>query len=59
LCDLTKLLRALVTSALAFAAALVGGLRYGAYCWNADTQELPARLDAARVPVRPRTVDFA
>ena len=56
--DLTELLRALVTSVLAFAAVLVGGLRYGAYRWNADTQELRARLYAARVPVRPRTVDF-
>ena len=31
---------------------------YGAYCWNAGKQELRARLDAARMPVRPQTVDF-
>jgi hypothetical protein len=31
---------------------------YGAYRWNLETQELRARLDAARVPVGPQTVDF-
>jgi hypothetical protein len=31
---------------------------YGAYSWNAGTQELSARLDAARLSVRPKTVDF-
>ena len=31
---------------------------YGAYRWNARTQELQARLGAARVPVYPRTVDL-
>ena len=30
---------------------------YGDYRWNARTQELQARLGAARVPVYPRTVD--
>ena len=39
-------------------AALAGARLYGAHRWNAGTQELRARLDAAGVPVRPRTVDF-
>ncbi len=37
-----------------FAAALVLGARR----WNAETQGLRARLDAARAPVRPSTVSF-
>ena len=36
----------------------VGARLYGARRWNAETRRLRARLDAARVPVRPRTVDF-
>ena len=35
-----------------------GGWLYGAYRWNAETRDLRARLDSARVPVRPQTVDF-
>lgn len=31
---------------------------YGAYRWNAGTQELRARLDAGRVPIQPQAVDF-
>ena len=54
----TKLLKALITIALALAAVLVGAWLYGAYRWSAGTHELRARLDAARVPVRPQTVDF-
>jgi hypothetical protein len=37
---------------------LVGAWLYGAYRWNNETQGLRARLNAARVPVRPQTVDF-
>jgi hypothetical protein len=37
---------------------LVGAWLYGAYRWNSETKDLRARLDAARVPVRPQTVDF-
>jgi hypothetical protein len=40
------------------AVLLVGAWLYGAYRWNYETQELRARLNAARVPVRPKTVDF-
>src|ERR687893_611817 len=54
----TKLLRAFITSVLALAVVLVGIWLYGAYRWNVGTKELRARLDAARVPVRPQTVDF-
>src|SRR5919199_1933891 len=54
----TKLLKALITIVLAVAAVLVSAWLYGAYRWNASTQELRARLDSARVPVRPQTVDF-
>ena len=43
---------------LGFAAVPVGDWFYGAYRWNAGTQELQERLGAARVPVRPRTVDL-
>ena len=40
------------------AVLLVGARLYGAYRWNASTQDLRARLDAARLSVRPQTVDF-
>ena len=44
---------------LALVAVLLGGtLLYGAYRWNNETQRLRARLNAARVPIRPQTVDF-
>jgi len=54
----TKLVKALITILLALAAVLVSAWLYGAYRWNTSTQELRARLDAARVPVRPQTADF-
>jgi hypothetical protein len=40
------------------AVLLLGAWLYGAYRWNTQTQELRARLDAARAPVRPQSVDF-
>jgi hypothetical protein len=40
------------------AVLLLGAWLYGAYRWNSETQELRARLDSARGPVRPQTVDF-
>jgi hypothetical protein len=40
------------------AVLLVGAWLYGAYRWNNERQELRARLNAARVPIRPQTVDF-
>ena len=41
-----------------FAVLLLGAWLYGAYHWSSETQELRARLDSARAPVRPQTVDF-
>jgi len=40
------------------AVLLLGAWLYGAYRWNTQTQQLRARLNAARAPVRPQTVDF-
>ena len=40
------------------AVLLMGAWLYGAYRWNSETQELRARLDAARAPLKPKTVDF-
>jgi hypothetical protein len=54
----TRNLRALGIVVLALVVVLVGARFYGAYRWTAGTQELRARLDAARAPVRPETVDF-
>jgi hypothetical protein len=54
----TKMLRVLVVILALVTALLVGARLYGAYRWNAGTQELRARLDSARLPVRPQTVDF-
>jgi hypothetical protein len=54
----TKMLRVLVVILALVTALLVGTRLYGAYRWNAGTQELRARLDSARLPVRPQTVDF-
>jgi uncharacterized protein DUF6544 len=54
----TKTLKTLAVSALVLVAVLIGAWLYGSYRWNAGTQGLRARLDAARVPVRPRTIDF-
>ena len=52
------MLRVLVVILALVTALLVGARLYGAYRWNAGTQELRARLDAARLPVRPQTIDF-
>ena len=41
-----------------FAVLLLGAWLYGAHRWSSETQELRARLDRAREPVRPQTVDF-
>jgi len=54
--DRAKVLRAFIV--LVLVAVPVSARLYGAYRWNAGTQELWARLDAARAPVRPQTVDF-
>jgi hypothetical protein len=43
---------------LALVVLLLGAWLYGAYRWNTETRELRVRLDAARAPVQPRSVDF-
>jgi hypothetical protein len=55
----TNMLRALTIVFALVAILVVGAWLYGAYRWNTNTQELRARLDAARMPVRPQTVDFS
>jgi hypothetical protein len=54
----TKILRVLLIVVGFVAVFLLGAWLYGAYRWNSETQELRARLDAARAPVRPKSVDF-
>jgi hypothetical protein len=54
----TRILRVLIILLALISALLVGARLYGAYSWNAGTQTLRARLDSARVPVQPQTVDF-
>lgn len=54
----TKVLGVLLIAGALFAVLLTGVWLYGAYRWNTETQELRARLDASRVPIRPQTVDF-
>ncbi len=43
---------------IAVVVGLPAVLLYGAYRWHVRTQELRGRLEEARVPVRPQTVDF-
>jgi hypothetical protein len=52
------MLRVLIIIVTVFVAVLVVARLYGAYRWSAGTQELRARLDAGRAPVRPPSVDF-
>jgi hypothetical protein len=54
----TSMLRILIIIVTVLVAVLVGARLYGAYRRNTGTQELRARLDAARAPVWPQTVDF-
>ncbi len=54
----SKILRAFLIVLAPVAVLLLGAWLYGAYRWNAGTQELRARLDTAREPVSPQTVDF-
>ena len=53
-----KMLPALIITLLALVASTVALLWFGAYRWDAGTQELRARLDAARLPTGPSAVDF-
>src|SRR5687768_11224425 len=51
-------LRKVLTIVLTLAVILAGVVAYGAYRWQAGTREIRARLEAARVPMNPRVVDF-
>ena len=51
-------LRTAAVGLLVLAAVFVSVRIFGAYRWEAGTQELREELDAAREPVRPETVDF-
>lgn len=50
--------RALLITLAGLGAAAAGALTTGAWRWNAGTRDLRARIDAAREPTQPRTVDF-
>lgn len=52
------MLKALFILVLALIAGALAALLYGGYRWSTGTQELRARLDAARTPITPLTVDF-
>jgi hypothetical protein len=54
----TKILRTFLVVLALVAVLVIGAWLYGAYRWNAGTQELRARLNLARLPVRPQTVNF-
>lgn len=56
--NLAKMPKALIITFALLAILGVGVWFYGAHRWNACTRVLRARLDAARVPVRPKSVDF-
>lgn len=43
---------------LALAVIFVVTVAYGAFRWETGTRELRARLEAARVPIHPQSVDF-
>jgi hypothetical protein len=54
----TKVFRVLIVVLAVDCILFVGARLFGAYRWDAGTQELRARLDASREPVRPQSVDF-
>ena len=54
----TKILRTFLVVLALVAVLVIGAWLYGAYRWNAGTQELRARLNLARLLVRPQTVNF-
>ena len=56
--SIAKVSRVLVVVLAVVVVVFVGARLFGAHRWQEDTQELRARLDAAREPVRPKKVDF-
>jgi hypothetical protein len=55
---LRTVLETLAIVTLVLIAVALAVLAYGTARWNRETNDLRARLDAAREPVQPRTVDF-
>jgi uncharacterized protein (UPF0261 family) len=51
-------LNVIAVISVSLATVLAGAVIFGARRWESETRELRARLDAARLPVRPKTVDF-
>jgi len=51
-------LKILVIAVSVIVIAVAAAVVYGACRWNAGTRELRARLEAARIPVKPEIVDF-
>ena len=56
--SIAKVSRVLVVVLAVVVVVFVGARLFGAHRWQEDTQDLRARLDAAREPVRPKKVDF-
>jgi hypothetical protein len=54
----SAVLRVVLIGVLALAASVACMRLYGAHRWQEGTQELRSRLEAAREPVRPATVDL-
>ena len=52
------MLKILVIAVSVIVIAVAAAVVYGACRWNAGTRELRARLEAARIPVKPEIVDF-
>jgi hypothetical protein len=52
------LLKILVIAVSVIVIAVAAAVVYGALRWDAGTRELRARLEAARIPVKPQVVDF-
>lgn len=51
-------LKILLAVGVLLAAFTAGAIRYGAFRWNERTRDIRQRLEAARVSVQPRVVDF-
>ncbi|MEO8408124.1 MAG: hypothetical protein ABI476_06805, partial [Oxalobacteraceae bacterium] len=49
--------KSIVIILVALATCMAAAIAYGALRWQAGTRELRARLEAARLPVKPRTFD--
>lgn len=52
------MLKILIIATSVVIVAVAAAVAYGALRWEAGTRELRARLEAARIPVKPEVVDF-